>query len=185
MKPVDNIGRLFSTYNTRYFVLNLNTLDFYYCKQQVYKLKDVKQLYLHVNSAHNSFSLSAKSSGRALPRLPVQQIFNLVPNHVHSCVRSSLFWRPTFAVCRSGRHLMVHIATRPSANKIIICNIRQEFIDIKNEPHAPIQNKTFGESYTFGITFYKKDRYITLLFEDYVTYEKWVLAFHAIRVNYY
>lgn len=107
MKPVDNIGRLFSTYNTRYFVLNLNTLDFYYCKQQVYKLKDVKQLYLH------------------------------------------------------------------------------EFIDIKNEPHAPIQNKTFGESYTFGITFYKKDRYITLLFEDYVTYEKWVLAFHAIRVNYY
>lgn len=46
LKPIEKLGRFFGNYNTRYFVLNMNTLDFFYAKQNYYKLKDVKQLYL-------------------------------------------------------------------------------------------------------------------------------------------
>lgn len=46
VKPLDEVGRILSEYNTRYFTLNLETLEFYYSEKQTFKPKNIKRINL-------------------------------------------------------------------------------------------------------------------------------------------
>ena len=49
LKPLSTLKRLFSDYNTRFFVLNLDSLVFYYAEKKDHKMKDVTYINLQVS----------------------------------------------------------------------------------------------------------------------------------------